>query len=83
MTKAKVDGRYSVVAPTAKQFPQSKLPPEEFREEETKQKCPLCKGSGKLNIKDIGLSRIKYDPCKVCGGQGMATISEIRRNMPK
>lgn len=70
--RPKVNGRYSVV------LPQSPAIPDDLREEETKQKCPICRGSGKLNIQDIGLSRIKYDPCKCCGGNGMVTITEIK-----
>lgn len=52
---------------------------DEWREEETKTKCPACNGAGKVNItrvedpSNVGLYR--FILCEFCLGEGVVTAS--------
>jgi hypothetical protein len=53
---------------------------EEWREEETKTRCPACKGAGKVSIEKVkdpsNVDTYRFILCGLCLGEGRVTASK-------
>ena len=41
-----------------------------------REKCPVCKGQGKIQVWDKKSKKISYQPCPACNGSGNIIISK-------